>query len=514
MADNQASTLPAHTKPGAVADNQASTLAAHTKPGAVADSQASTLPAHTKPGAVADNQASTLAAHTKPGAVADNKASTLPAHTKPGAVADNKASTLPAHTKPGAVADNKASTLPAHTKPGAVADNKASTLLAHTKPGAVADNKASTLPAHTKPGAGSPHPQSALAQSYHTLSTDYGGDGIGPFSKPLPLPPRTHASPPGFGGVPSTKPSVSATSHTPSSGSVVGGVPSTRPPVSAASYSRTSSLYDDGGHSSNVAATGPPAILDTTAGPYYQDPQGHTPRASTHREAPSGYHPQQQLPGQSQRGTASPYHANLHPGYSAVSPASVPPVSTISSEAESFHKHAYDDSNVHSGHHHDFVEKDSPPSSNISSQSAPDASQQMLQYSGRGGSRQPQPQQAPYGVTAGAGSSQAGPLPSGFSPPGGYAHSANVCRPVQETQQGPFGQTQPSSQAAYTSPNTSQPGQGMVQDLDTFDVGIKREIYHVAKDVIRSDSEAPQTLADEGIPHDPNLVCQEDYFGV
>ena len=51
-------------------------------------------------------------------------------------------------------------------------------------------------------------------------------------------------------------------------------------------------------------------------------------------------------------------------------------------------------------------------------------------------------------------------------------------------------------------------------DLDTFDVGIKREIYHVAKDVIRSDSEAPQTLADEGIPHDPNLVCQEDYFGV
>ena len=381
-------------------------------PRAAADNQASTLLAHTKPGAVADNQASTLLAHTKPGAVADNQASTLLPHTKPGAVADNKASTLPAHTKPGAVADNKASTLPAHTKPGAVADNKASTLPAHTKPGAVADNKASTLPAHTKPGAGSPHPQPALA------------------------------------------------------------------------------LYDDGGRSSTVAATGPPAILDTVTGSYYQDPQGHIPHASTHREAPSGYHPQQPLPGQSQRGTASPYHGNLHPGYSAISPASLPPMSTISGEAESFRRHAYDDSSLHSGHHHDFVEKDSPPSSNISSQSAqpPDASQQMLQYSRRGGSQQPQQQQAPYKVTAGAGSSQVGPLPSRFAPPGGYAHSANVRHPVQETQQGPSGKTQPSSQAAYTSPNTSQPGGGM--DPDGLDVGIEREIYHTAK---KSDSEAPQT---------------------
>ena len=432
-------------------------------------------------------------------------------------------------------------------------------------PRAAADNRASTLPAHTKPGARAPHPQSALAQSYHLPSTDYGGDGNGHFGQPPTLPPRTRAPPPGFGGVPSTKPSISATSHT---GSGVGGVPSTRPPIPATSHSHTSPPYSDGGRSSNVAASRPPAIhypaSPTAAGPYYQDPQGHIPRASTHREAPSGYHPQQPLPGQSQRGTASPYHANLHPGYSAISPASLPPMSTVSSEAESFRKHAYDDSSLHSGHHHDFVEKDSPPSSNISSQSAqpPDASQQMLQYSGRGGSRQPQPQQAPYG----AGSSQAGPLPSRFAPPGGYTnapqpsqqlyrpprsgtaypmshstqagqystpgyrgtntspnvldtpqaglrphpHSANVHHSVQETQQGPPGKAQP-SQAAYTSPNSSQPGRGT--GSDRLDVGIEREIYHVAKDVMKSDSEAPQTLADEGIPYDPNLVCPKCHLG-
>ena len=183
---------------------------------------------------------------------------------------------------------------------------------------------------------------------------------------------------------------------------------------------------------------------------------------------------------------------------------------------------------------------------------------QMPQYSGRGGSRQPQPQQVPYGVTAGGGSSQAGPLPSRFAPPGGYTnapqpsqqpyrsgtaypmshstqagqystpgyrgtntssnvldtpqpglrpqpHSANVHHPVQEAQQGPPGQPQPSSLAAYTSPNSSQPGRGM--DPDRLDAGIEREICHVAKDVMKSDSEAPQTLADEGIPYDPNLVC-------
>ena len=81
-----------------------------------------------------------------------------------------------------------------------------------------------------------------------------------------------------------------------------------------------------------------------------------------------------------------------------------------------------------------------------------------------------------------------------------HSASANVRHPVQ----GPSRQPQP-SQAAYTSPNTSQPGRGM--DSDRLDVGIKREIYHIAKDEMKSKSETPQALAYEGIPYDPNLVC-------
>ena len=80
-----------------------------------------------------------------------------------------------------------------------------------------------------------------------------------------------------------------------------------------------------------------------------------------------------------------------------------------------------------------------------------------------------------------------------------HSTSANIHCPVQETQQGPPGQPQP-SQAAYTSPNISQPGRG--KDPDRLDAGIEREIYHVAKDVMKSDSEAPQTLASEGTPYD------------
>ena len=400
-----------------------------------------------------------------------------------------------------------------------------------------------------------PVPRAALAQSYHTPSTDYGGDRIGYFSKPPTLPPRARASPPGV--VPSVKSSVSATS---SPGSGVGAIPSMRPPnapIPATSYSHTSPPYSDGGRSSNVAASRPPVIHytvpptaggpyyqdpqghiprasmhreappsppysdggrssnvaasrppvihytvpPTAGGPYYQDPQGHIPRASMHQEAPPGYHPRQPLPGQSQRGTASPYHANLHSGYSAVSPASLSTISSTS-EADSFRNRAYDDSSVHSGCNHDFFERDSPPSSNLSRQSAqpPDASQQMPQFSGRGGSRQPQPQQAPYRVTA---EGESSPLPSRFAPPRGYT---NAPQPSQQ----PF--RPPRSGTAYPMPHiSSQPGRGM--DPVQLDVGIEWEIYHVAKDVMKSDSEAPQTLADEGIPYDPNLVCPKCHLG-
>jgi len=92
--------------------------------------------------------------------------------------------------------------------------------------------------------------------------------------------------------------------------------------------------------------------------------------------------------------------------------------------------------------------------------------------------------------------------PSGPTP---RVHSANVPHPVQETQQGHSGQPQPPSRAAYTTPNTSQPNRGM--ESSRLDIGIEREIYHVAKDVMKSDSEPPQTLGDVEVPYDPNLIC-------
>ena len=44
-------------------------------------------------------------------------------------------------------------------------------------------------------------------------------------------------------------------------------------------------------------------------------------------------------------------------------------------------------------------------------------------------------------------------------------------------------------------------------ESNRLEVGIEGEIYRAAKDVIKSDSEAPQTLGDEDIPYDPNLIC-------
>ena len=38
-------------------------------------------------------------------------------------------------------------------------------------------------------------------------------------------------------------------------------------------------------------------------------------------------------------------------------------------------------------------------------------------------------------------------------------------------------------------------------------MGIEGEIHRAAKDVMESDSGALQTLGDEDIPYDPNLIC-------
>ena len=166
-------------------------------------------------------------------------------------------------------------------------------------------------------------------------------------------------------------------------------------------------------------------------------PQVQMPDASTYEDGPSGYHPQ---PTHSRRGTASPNHAKFHP---SISPSSSLPIST---EAESFRKRAYDISSVHTGHHPVFVEKDSPPSSNICSQSSqpPHASQKMPLYS-----RQPQ---ASYGETAGGTSSQVGPLSSRFSPPGGYTNAPQV-EPSQQSYR------LPQSGTVYPMPHSMQASQ-------------------------------------------------------
>jgi len=384
-----------------------------------------------------------------------------------------------------------------------------------------------------------PHPPSplvqpgkpALAQSFQFTPADHRGDD---FDRP-PIPPRTVQ--PGFGGVPSTG-SVASHPHSAGfSGGSGGDFPSTRP-------------YVHGGweHSSNVAMTGHPPhsqhnIPPVTVGGYH-DPHNPIPRASTRPDAPSAYYHQPQ-PAQFQKRNA---YSSLHPGYPNASPSSLPPMSTVSGEVNSYHKHAHDDSGLYREHAPD-VEKDSPPSSNISSQSSqhPESNQQLPHHFGS--HRQP----------AGAGSGRQGALPSRFHPPRSSqqtypppqrepsyrppmshaqvshqpippsqfghhgpnttsnlldeqrsrrTHTANVQYPVQATQIGLSTQVKlpPGMRAAASNTIvTSQPNQGL--ESNQLEMGIEREIYHAAKDVIKSDSEAPQTLGDEDIPYDPNLIC-------
>ena len=260
-----------------------------------------------------------------------------------------------------------------------------------------------------------PHPPSplvqpgkpALSQSFQLTPADHRGDN---FDRP-PIPPRSaHAELPGFGGPPSTKPSVSAASHAHSvgfAGGSGGGVPSIRP-------------YNHGSweHSSNVAAAGPPRsqhnVSPITTGGYH-DPHNQIPHASTRPDAQFGYYHQPQ-PAHLQKRT---HHSSLHPGYPNASPSSLPPMPSISGEVNAYHRHAHDDSGLYRERTPDFVEKDSPPSSNISSQSSqpPEASQQLSQYARS--NRQ-------SGVTAGAGSGKQGALPSRFNP-------AISPRPFQQT---------------------------------------------------------------------------------
>ena len=384
----------------------------------------------------------------------------------------------------------------------------------------------------------SPLVQPALAQSFQFTPADHRGDN---FDRP-PIPPRSgHAEVPGFRGAPSA-------SHTHSAGFTGGsggGVPSNRPYIHQGGWE----------HSSNIAATGPSRsqhnISPIITGGYH-DPHNPIPRASTRPDAPLGYYQQLQP---AQKRNAFPHHSSLHPGYPNASPSSLPPMPSISSEANAYHKHAHDDSGLYHEHTPDFVEKDSPPSSNISSQSSqsPEASQQLSQYSR--GHRQP----------AGGGSGRQGALPSRFVatnsprpsqqtyPPQQreasyptpmshvpvshqptprtqfghhgpnttsnlldepqarrtpHAHTANLHYSVQETQQGPSPQVKypPGMRGApLNTVATSQPNQGL--ESNQLEVGIEREIYFTAKDVIKSDSEAPQTLVDEDIPYDPNLIC-------
>ena len=392
-----------------------------------------------------------------------------------------------------------------------------------------------------------PHPPSplvqpgkpALSQSFQLTPADHRGDN---FDRP-PIPPRSaHAELPGFGGAPS----VSHTHSAGFTGGGGGGIPSSRP-------------YNHGGweHSSNVAMDGPPRsqhnVSPITTGGYH-DPRSQIPHASTRPDAPLGYYHQPQ-PAHLQKRA---HHSSLHPGYPNASPSSLPPMPSISGEVNAYHRHARDDSGLYREHTPDFVEKDSPPSSNISSHSSqpPEASQQLLQYSR--GHRQP------AGVTAGAGSGRQGALPSRFNPansprpsqqtyppqqkevsyptpvshvpvnhqpiphaqfghPGTnttsnllepqprrtpHAHTANLHYSVQETQQGPSQQVKypPGMRGeALNTVVTSQPNQGL--ESNQLEMGIEREIYFEAKNVIKSDSEAPQTLIDEDIPYDPNLIC-------
>ena len=401
-------------------------------------------------------------------------------------------------------------------------------------PRAATDFRASAQPHPTSPLVQQVKP--ALSQSFQFTPADHRGDH---FDRP-PIPPRSaHAELPEFRGAPSVSHAHSA-GFTRGSG---GGIPSTRPPH----------IHGGWGHSSNVAMAGPPRsqhnVSPITTGGYHDS----IPRASTRPDAPLGYHHQPQPPHLQKR----LHHSSLHPGYPNASPSSLPPMPSISGEVNTYHRHAQDDSGLYRERTPDFVEKDSPPSSNISSQSSqpPEASQQLLQYAR--GHRQP------AGVTAGVGSGRQDALPTPFYPANSprpqqtylpqqrepsyptpmsrvpvshqpiphaqfdhrgtnttsnlldeprsrhtpHAHTANLHYSVQETQQGPSPQVKypPRMQGEALNTVTSQPNQG--QESNQLEVGIEREIYAVAKNVIKSDSEAPQTLADEDIPYDPNLIC-------
>ena len=310
-----------------------------------------------------------------------------------------------------------------------------------------------------------PHPPSplvqpgkpALAQFFQFTPADHRGDD---FDRP-PIPPRTVQ--PRFGGVPSTGSVASHTHSSGFSGESGGDVPLTRP-------------YVHGGweHPSNVVMTGHPPhsqhnVPPITAGSYH-DPHNPIPYASTRPDAPSGYYHQPQ-PAQFQKRNT---YSSLHPGYPNASPSSLSPMSLISGE------HTHDDSGLYYEHAPD-IEKDSPPSSNISSQSSqhPESNQQLPHHFGS--HRQP----------AGAGSGRQSALPS---------------RPSQQTYPPP--QREPSYCPPMSHAQVShQPISSQALESDRLEVGIEGEIYRAAKDVMESDSGALQTLGDEDIPYDPNLIC-------